>query len=190
MSSPVRAWCVVWSLFNVVHGQITEDRWTWGLKETTHRQSNLVCQSLHTPDQSSTGIAWDLWMAKGDVLQPGTHLLTTPATVLLFLTISYKRNQTHIFLTFDWPPSLSKTKEGKKLFSLHFHGLACHDPEATRIIFQKLITVLDQQQESRIGLNWQMSSFLASAQTFNIGVFISRAKLYYKIRWFFSPKSS
>lgn len=51
-------------------------------EETTHRQSKRVCQSLHTPDQSRTGIAWDLRMAKGDFLHQGTHLPTTPPAVL------------------------------------------------------------------------------------------------------------
>lgn len=70
--------------------------------ETTHRQSKLVCQSLHTLDQNRTGIAWDLRMAKGDFLHQGPHLLTTPAAAVLhlFSLIVKKRNRTHIVLTF------------------------------------------------------------------------------------------
>lgn len=64
------------------------------LEETTHRQSKLVCQSLHTPDQCRTGIAWDLRMAKGDFLHQGTHLPTTPAAVLyLFPPILTKETE-------------------------------------------------------------------------------------------------
>ena len=73
-------------------------------EETTDRLvEKLVCQSLHTPDQSRTGIAWDLRMAKGDFLHQGTHCLAynISNSVVAFSTNSYKRNRAHIVLTFD-----------------------------------------------------------------------------------------
>lgn len=168
MSSPRGACCAVWSplMWFMGRGQV-------GLRpeETTHRQSkNPVCQSLHAPDQKSTGIAWDLQMATGFssigcALEYNTSICVVICFFVVFFLPFLKKDTEH---TSSWPSidlPWIKTEEGKKFLICVFYGLASHS-----VILERLASfsgvghiVSDQRQEadlsSETGLYWQTSLY-------------------------------